>query len=174
MSCLFEFLLRDSSWTVSPFFTFINTFQNHIFPIFSFSQLVTNEATKSGSTSNVHDGLPSPATPWFRKLHSNLALAPLRGYQALLLMKLPRPAPLVIFTMGYQVQPHCGFHKSTQRATKSGYFAGFHLLSLGYQVRPQCSFKKILHTKGYQVRPHCGFSYSSFINHTLGVMFLLS
>ena len=115
------------------------------FPIFSFSQLVTNEATKSGSTSNVHDGLPSPATPWFRKPHSNLALAPLRGYQALLLMKLPRPAPLVIFTMGYQVRPHYGFHKSTQRATKSGYFAGFHLLPLGYQVRPQCSFKNTPH-----------------------------
>jgi hypothetical protein len=142
-------------------FNFINTFQNHIFQVLIFS-LVTNEATKSGSTSNAHDGLPSPATPWFRKPHSNLALAPLRGYQALLLMKLPRPAPLVIFTMGYQVRPHCGFRKSTQRATKSGYFAGFHLLSLGYQVRPQCSFKNLLPI------PIISFT------HTLGVMFLHS
>jgi hypothetical protein len=138
-----------------------HTFQN-TFSRFSFSQLVTNEATKSGSTSNAHDGLPSPATPWFRKPHSNLALAPLRGYQALLLMKLPRPAPLVTFTMGYQVRPHCGFHKSTQRATKSGYFAGFHLLPLGYQVRPQCSFKNLL------LNPFTSFT------HTLGVMFLHS
>jgi hypothetical protein len=100
------------------------------------------------------------------------------------LMKLPSPAPLATFMMGYQVRPHHGFvkpHSNRALAPLRGYQAlllmklprpaPLVIFTMGYQVRPHCGFHKSTQraTKsgyfagfhllplGYQVRPQCSF-----------------
>ena len=101
-----------------------------------------------------------------------------------LLMKLPSPAPLATFMMGYQVRPHHGFANRIQTAhwllsadnqalllMKLPRPAPLVIFTMGYQVRPHCGFRKSTQraTKsgyfvgfhllplGYQVRPQCSF-----------------